>query len=166
MYYLSSENKGTDQLCGYREADLRLCFHLCRLLVFPCGGSFIFSKMGFHFWDTGREDSSILPPSILSQCIRKPTICICKTKAQISCAVTAQLISAFVFTTRLVLSLFCLNPKFQAFKPASVTVQPGLCQTWSETQIVGFLTPRLTLLFSPRVLKAHSVFMINKQLES
>ena len=41
MYYPSSENKGADQLRGYREADLRLCFRLCRLLVFPWGGSFI-----------------------------------------------------------------------------------------------------------------------------
>ena len=41
MYYPSSENKGADQLRGYREADLRLCFRLCRLLVFPRGGSFI-----------------------------------------------------------------------------------------------------------------------------
>ena len=40
LYYPSSENKGADQLRGYREADLRLCFRLCRLLVFPCGGSF------------------------------------------------------------------------------------------------------------------------------
>ena len=37
-----------------------------------------------------------------------------KTKAQISCAVTAQLISAFVFATRIVQSLLFLNPKFQA----------------------------------------------------
>ena len=36
-----------------------------------------------------------------------------KTKAQISCAVTAQLISAFVFATRIVQILFLLNPKFQ-----------------------------------------------------
>ena len=35
MYYPSSENKGADQLRGYREADLRLCFRICRLLVFP-----------------------------------------------------------------------------------------------------------------------------------
>ena len=34
LYYPSSENKGADQLRGYREADLRLCFRLCRLLVF------------------------------------------------------------------------------------------------------------------------------------
>ena len=39
MYYPCSENKGADQLRGYREADLRLCFRLCRLLVFPCDGS-------------------------------------------------------------------------------------------------------------------------------
>ena len=35
LYYPNSENKGADQLRGYREADLRLCFRLCRLLVFP-----------------------------------------------------------------------------------------------------------------------------------
>ena len=40
MYYPSSENKGADQLRGYHEADLRLCFRLCRLLLFPCGGSY------------------------------------------------------------------------------------------------------------------------------
>ena len=38
-----SENKGTDQLRSYCEADLRLCFRICRLLVFPCGGSFSLS---------------------------------------------------------------------------------------------------------------------------
>ena len=39
LYYPSGENKGADQLHGYREADLRLCFRLCRLLVFPWGSS-------------------------------------------------------------------------------------------------------------------------------
>ena len=33
LYYLCSENKGADQLRGYREADLRLCFCICRMLV-------------------------------------------------------------------------------------------------------------------------------------
>ena len=41
MYYPCSENKDADQLRGYREADLRLCFRLCRLLVFPWGGSYV-----------------------------------------------------------------------------------------------------------------------------
>ena len=40
LYYPSIENKGADQLRGYREADLCLCFCLCRLLVFPRGGSY------------------------------------------------------------------------------------------------------------------------------
>ena len=35
LYYPSSENKGADQLRSYCEADLRLCFRICRLLVFP-----------------------------------------------------------------------------------------------------------------------------------
>ena len=47
LYYPSSENKGADQLRGnadqlrgYREADLRLCFRICKTLVFSqCGPS-------------------------------------------------------------------------------------------------------------------------------
>ena len=34
LYYLCSENKGADQLRGYREADLRLCVRICKMLVF------------------------------------------------------------------------------------------------------------------------------------
>ena len=32
MYYPSSKNKGTDQLHGYLEADLRLCVCICKML--------------------------------------------------------------------------------------------------------------------------------------
>ena len=47
--------------------------------------------------------------------MRKPTFCIyAKTKTQISFTVTAKLISAFVFTTQIVQSLYFLNSKFQA----------------------------------------------------
>ena len=51
LYYPSSENKGADQLRSYCEADLRLCFRLCRLLVFPCGGSFVgvYSRCSFNY---------------------------------------------------------------------------------------------------------------------
>ena len=34
LNYLCSENKGPDQLCGNCEADLRVCFHICKVLVF------------------------------------------------------------------------------------------------------------------------------------
>ena len=33
LYYPRSEKKGADQLRGYREDDLRLCFRLCGLLA-------------------------------------------------------------------------------------------------------------------------------------
>ena len=51
----------------------------------------------------------------LSRVMRKPTFRIyTKIKTQISFAVTAKLISAFVFAIRIIQSLYFLNPKFQA----------------------------------------------------
>ena len=39
LYYLCSENKGADQLRGYREVDLSLCFRICKKPVFSQRGS-------------------------------------------------------------------------------------------------------------------------------
>ena len=39
LYYPLSENKGADQLPGYHKAGLRLCFCICKSLVFSCSGS-------------------------------------------------------------------------------------------------------------------------------
>ena len=47
LNYPSSENKGADQLPGNREADVRFCFRLCRLLVFPWSGSNFIDRMQF-----------------------------------------------------------------------------------------------------------------------
>ena len=49
----------------------------------------------------------------MSRVDTKPAFCICENKEQISFAVTAKLIRTFVFATRMVQSLFFLNPKFQ-----------------------------------------------------
>ena len=46
--------------------------------------------------------------------MRKPAFVYAKTKTQISFAVTAKLISAFVFATWIVQFLYFLNPKFQS----------------------------------------------------
>ena len=46
MYYPSSENKGTDQLCSYCTADLRLCFGIDKKQ---------FSHHGTHFIDVHGE---------------------------------------------------------------------------------------------------------------
>ena len=40
LYYPYSENKGADQLRGYREADLRLCFRISKKPVFLRRGSY------------------------------------------------------------------------------------------------------------------------------
>ena len=40
LNYPYSENKGADQLRGYREADLRLCFRICKNPVFSGRGSY------------------------------------------------------------------------------------------------------------------------------
>ena len=58
--------------------------------------------------------NQVKPLRQMSHHIRKTTIAYAKTKAHISFAVTAKLISAFVFLTGLVQSFFFLNPKFQA----------------------------------------------------
>ena len=34
LFYLCSKNKGADQLRRYREADLRICFRICKMFVF------------------------------------------------------------------------------------------------------------------------------------
>ena len=49
-----------------------------------------------------------------SRVVRKRDFCPCENKGADSCAVTAQLFSAFVFATRIVQCLFFLNPRFQA----------------------------------------------------
>ena len=33
LHYLCSENKGADQLCDYREADLHLCFRYAKCWI-------------------------------------------------------------------------------------------------------------------------------------
>ena len=50
----------------------------------------------------------------LSRVMRKPTFSICENKDADQLAVTAKLISAFVFATKIVRSLYFLNPNVQA----------------------------------------------------
>ena len=67
-----------------------------------------------------------------------------KQKTQISFAVTAKLISAFVFTTRIVQFLFYLNLKFQASNSFLLLVCAGrfVSNLWGN-HIVGFSMRRL-----------------------
>ena len=47
LCYLCSENKGADQLRGFREADLRLCFRICQNPVFSVAAHFTFEYIWF-----------------------------------------------------------------------------------------------------------------------
>ena len=82
MYYPCSENKGADQLRGYREADLRLCFRIGRLLVFSRTGSYISMYLYIHgafiriqkiftvfSCMSALKDTVKSPPQPLSKCI-------------------------------------------------------------------------------------------------
>ena len=62
MYYPCSENKGADQLRGYREADLRLCFRI--------GKNPVFSRCGSH--DICRKRFLLMSSYYLSRHARKP----------------------------------------------------------------------------------------------
>ena len=66
-----------------------------------------------------------------------------KTKTQISFAVTAKLISAFVFATQIAQFVFYINLNFSSFLPSSIVEQVGLCRTCSETPKTDFLASRL-----------------------
>ena len=45
LYYLCSKNKGADQLGDYHEADLGLCFRICKMLVFSQCSSYANNKV-------------------------------------------------------------------------------------------------------------------------
>ena len=50
----------------------------------------------------------------MSRAVRKPAFCICENKDADQLRGSAKLISAFVFATQIVQSLYFLNTKFQA----------------------------------------------------
>ena len=105
--------------------------------------------------------------------MRKRDFYICENKTQISFAVTARLISAFVFAICIVPLL--PNSEISSLKPSSVALQPGLCRTWSKTPKTDFLTTRLiyyytnvlppipmSMLFEPRYEKPGFCICENK----
>ena len=89
LYFLCSKNKGANQLSSYRQL-------IC---------TFIFTYAKSRFPHDGAQ---------MSRVMRKPTFCICENKDADQLAVTAKLISAFVFATWIEQPLFFQNPKFQA----------------------------------------------------
>ena len=100
--------------------------------------------------------------------MRKPAFCIyAKTKMQISCAVTAQLISAFVFAIQIVQSLHYLNPKFQAssyllWLYSLVCVGPGRKPRRPEFSQQGSLSLGLVTFTVPDYMSCHMMILLRR----
>ena len=75
--------------------------------------------------------------------MRKPAFCICENKDADQLRGNRQADRRLCF--RYTNSAISLLPKYEisSLQPSSVAVQPGLCQTWSETLKTGFLRMRL-----------------------
>ena len=136
MYYPCSKNKDVDQLCGYRVADLRLCFRICKNPVFSRRGSnvartiqhaarlvqydqtcyfcFIFFKsLKLHRWTQVRE----FIYEGQSRDMKKSDFCICKNKGANQLHGNRKADHAFVFATWIVQGLLFLN---RNFKPLAI----------------------------------------------
>ena len=78
--------------------------------------------------------------------MRKPAFCICESKdadqLRGNSEADQRLCFSYADSTIPLLS----KSEISGLKASSVAVQPGLCQTWSETPKTGFLTRRLNLL--------------------
>ena len=79
--------------------------------------------------------------------MKKPAICIGENKGadQLRSNREADQRLCFRYTDSTIPVL--LKSKISSLKPSSVLVQGGFCLTWSETQIVGFLTHMLIYLY-------------------
>ena len=75
--------------------------------------------------------------------MRKPAFCICENQEADQLRGNREADQRLCF--RYIASTIPLLPKYKisSFYPSSVTVQPGLCRTWTETPKIGFLTTRL-----------------------
>ena len=78
--------------------------------------------------------------------MRKPHFCICENKDADQLRGDREADQRLCF--RYIDSAIHLLPKYEtsSHQPSSVAVQPGLCQTWSETPKTGFLRTRLNLV--------------------
>ena len=130
-----------DQLprLGKRELIFLLSF-TCNYVVFVWRGFLFLWVLGMGYVILSWHSLS-LPYNYLPH--KNPLFVYAKKKTQISFAVTAKLISAFVFATQIVQSLYFLNQKIQASGHL----------LWLYTPKTGFLTTRLSLYNVPKMQK-------------
>ena len=81
--------------------------------------------------------------------MRNPHFCICKNKDADQLCGNPAAHQCFCFRYIDGTIPLLLKSKISSLYPSSISVavQPGLCQTWSETLKTGFLTMRLIYLY-------------------
>ena len=87
----------------------------------------------------------------MSLVMRKPAFCICENKDadQLRGNREADQRLCFRYTDSTIPLLH--KSEISSLSPSSLTVQPGLCRTWSETPKTGFLRTRLICSHRHRV---------------
>ena len=125
FYNNKRENKGTSSLISLHRQNHPSASYTQNfkpLTIFcGCTARLVFGLVGNHRVRVSCDVAQI-SNNLLSHVMRKPAFCICET--------TAMLISAFVFATRIVQSLYFLKTKFQAsshivWSCSPVCVGPG-----------------------------------------
>ena len=107
LFYLSSKNKGSDQLCSYCATDPQLSFHICKSQVFSRRCSFYLS-------------CSIMRKSEFAnnECIDQP-------------AHLLSLISAFSYPATLKSVGYYVVPSVQKFAFEGPSIHPSICPSVS-----------------------------------
>ena len=79
----------------------------------------------------------------------KQTICICENKGADQLRSNREADQRLCFRYRDSTIPFLCKSEICSLQSSSVATQPSLCQTWSETQNVGFVMRRLSCMFLP-----------------
>ena len=79
----------------------------------------------------------------MSRIVRKPDFCLCENKGADQLRGNREADQRLCFRYTDSTFPLLLISEISSFKPASETVQAGLCRTWSEIPKTGFLASRL-----------------------
>ena len=79
----------------------------------------------------------------MSRVMRKPVLSICENKDADQLRGNREANQRLCFRHMDSAIPLLYKSEISSLLPSSVTVQPGLCRTWSETPNTGFLTTRL-----------------------
>ena len=123
---------------------LRICFRICKRRCFLRRGSKSLESSTCPGLTAQIQDSSTADwKNDKSRVVRKPAFCICENKdadqLRGNREADQRLCFRYIDSTIPLLS----KSEISSLYSSSVAVQPGLCQTWSQTPKTGFLRTRL-----------------------